>query len=228
MKTKKNIKKMSFSELCEAVEKGNTRILEGFEGLDELDNTEDTEAEGDADFTDDFADDDTPVVDDTEGETEAAGKVTVEIDPNAPLSEVLRVVADAIEAKGADDVVLDDTEDEGEVEDEVEDDETSDDELVEDDTEKNEAEEDEELAAADTNVKTASTKELSRVKKTPAINRNKVVDADLGTIVKQEGDPAGVKPLSRVKKTPAIDRSKTAKSRIAPHKRLTDIGKGGK
>lgn len=222
MKTKKNIKKMSFSELCEAVEKGNTRILEGFEGLDELDNTEDTEGEGDADFTDDFADDgDAPVVDDTEGDdAPEGGKVTVEIDPKAPLSEVLRVVADAIDG-GSDDLVMDDTEG-------SEDTESGDDDLVEDDTVKNEAEEDEELAAADTNVKTASTKELSRVKKTPAINRKGTADADLGTIVKQEGDAATVKPLSRVKKTPAIDRSKTAKSRIAPHKRLTDIGKGGK
>ena len=230
MKKIKSIKSVSWQQLCEAIENGDEAVISE---LDEF-AAETPAQDEDADFTAP-TDDEEPVEDDTEEGTEG-GLVSVEIDPKAPLSEILRTVADAIEASQSDDEEVEDDTDEvveDDTDEEVEDDADADEEEgVEDDTEcegdecEPVSEDEESVADSDSDMKTAKTKELARTKKTPAINRNKTVDAQLGDIVKQEGDPAGVKPLERTKKTPSINRSKVATSRLNPKKRLTDVGKG--
>lgn len=214
--TKNNIKGLSFLRLCEALNKG-----EPIEGLDEF-----ASESQDADFTEDTTVEETEGAGETEGETEEteSDTVTVEISKSASLPEVLRTVAAALEG---DEEVEDDTQEETE---------GSEDEYVEDDTQEEDCEsatnplvsEDEEsVADSDTAMKTAGTKETKRVKQTPAVNRKGTLDsAKLGDIVKQEGDAAGVKPTERKKATPAINRAKVANTKLAPGKRLTDVGKG--
>lgn len=214
--TKNNIKGLSFLRLCEAVNKG-----EPIEGLDEF-----ASESQDADFTEDTTVEETEGAEETEGETEEteSDTVTVEISKSASLPEVLRTVAAALEGE---EEVEDDTQEETEA---------SEEEYVEDDTQEEDCEsatkplvsEDEEsIADSDTAMKTAGTKETKRVKETPAVNRKGTLDAaKLGDIVKQEGDAAGVKPTERKKATPAINRSKVANTKLAPGKRLTDVGKG--
>lgn len=205
-------KKLSLVQLMEAVKKNDRRLIES---LDEF--SADVPMDDDADFSSDIESDE--IEDEDGAEEEVSETVTVEIDPKAPLADILRTIADAIEG---DEEVEDDTEDSDD--EEVEDD-TEDDEVVEDDM--SEAEEDEEsISDKDTSMYVAGTKDLTRTRKTPEINRKGIMDAELGDIVKEEGEAAEVKPLSRTRKTPEINRKSTADSRIAAGKRLTDIGRG--
>lgn len=243
---KKNVKTMSFHQLCEAIEAGDKTILEEFDF--------DTEAPAeDADFTAEFGgeedadldadvDADVDVEDDTEAETEAApATVSIEIDPNGSLVDALHAILDVLEGDG-EEMVEDDMADDAEADgdDLVEDDTTEGDDLVEDDTEGEsedeecegpgckDAEEDEELAASApaAGIHVADKmKETKRTKSTPAVNRKGTADDDLELAPHTEGDAAGTKPTERKKHTPAIDRSATAKSRLTPTKRITNIGK---
>lgn len=99
MKTKTNAKKVNVSdvslkqlfEMFEGGEESNIEGLDEFEG-----EAEGEEPEGEEDFGDD----------DFGGEEEGAGEeggetVTVEIDPNAPLADVLRTIADALDGGAA-------------------------------------------------------------------------------------------------------------------------------
>lgn len=251
---KKNVKTMSFHQLCEAIEAGDKTILEEFDF--------DTEAPAeDADFTAEFggdedadvdadvdADADADVEDDLEDETEgedAPATVSIEIDPNGSLADALHAILDVLEG-GGEEMVEDDMDDDAEAEgdDLVEDDtEAEGDDLVEDDTAvagdsededceglacEKKADEDEELAASApaSGIHVADKmKETKRTKNTPAVNRKGTADDDLELAPHTEGDAAGTKPTERKKQTPAIDRSATAKSRLTPTKRITNIGK---
>lgn len=114
MKTKTNAKKVNVSdvslkqlfEMFEGGEESNIEGLDEFEG-----ETEGEEPEGEEDFGDD----------DFGGEEEGAGEeggetVSVDIDPNAPLADVLRTIADALDggAAGEDDDFGGEEEPEGE------------------------------------------------------------------------------------------------------------------
>lgn len=220
MKNKQNIKNVTLFQLVEAVSKGDHKLLENLE-LDEFAADapvdDDATVEDDADFGDDAE-----VADDAESST-----VTVEIDPTAPLADVLRTIADALTADSDDDsdeVVVDDTEEGDETDEDVLDD-SSEDETEESEEDEEVVEEDEiELAANNTSMYTAKTKELKREKKTPSVNRSKTADCDIKPAPSKTGEPAKIKELKREKKTPSINRSKTDDNRLKPTERLIDIG----
>lgn len=169
MKNKQNIKNVTLFQLVEAVSKGDHKLLENLE-LDEF--AADAPVEDDAPVDDDadFGDD---------AEVAESSTVTVEIDPTAPLADVLRTIADALTADSDDDsdeVVVDDTEEGDETDEDVLDD-SSEDETEESEEDEEVVEEDEiELAANNTSMYTAKTKELKREKKTPSVNRSKTDD----------------------------------------------------
>lgn len=230
---KKNVKSLSFHQLCEAIERGDKTVLESLD----FDVTAPSE---DADFSEAFGGDDTPVEDDTEGaadDTEGAAdetpaKVTVEIDPAGSLVDALHAIIDVLEGD-ADAPVEDDTTDASEdapVEDDTESEDDGD-APVEDDTESEDeemVEEDEELAASApaAGVHVADKmKATERKKGTPAVNRKPVADDDIELAPHTEGEAAGTKPTERKKHTPAINRSATANSRLTPTKRITNVGK---
>lgn len=103
MKAKRNSKKVNVNEVSlrqifEMFEAGEDNNLEGF---DEFDNEEGTADEG---ADEDFGDEEDMGDEDFAGEEEAAGDtVSVEIDPNAPLADVLRTIADALDGGAAED-----------------------------------------------------------------------------------------------------------------------------
>lgn len=214
MKNKQNIKNVTLFQLVEAVSKGDHKLLENLE-LDEFAADapvdDDATVEDDADFGDD-------------AEVAESSTVTVEIDPTAPLADVLRTIADALTADSDDDsdeVVEDDTEDGDETDEDVLDD-SSEDENEEDEEV---VEEDEiELAANNTSMYTAKTKEQKREKKTPPVNRSKTADCDIKPAPSKTGEPAKIKEQKREKKTPPVNRSKTDDNRLKPTERLIDIG----
>lgn len=241
---KKNVKTMSFHQLCEAIEAGDKTILEEFDfdaeaPAEDADFTAEFGGEEDADLDADVdVDADADVEDDTAEGEDTPATVSIEINPNGSLADALHAILDVLEADG-EEMVEDDTEVEGD--DLVEDDTAEGDELVEDDTEgetededcegpacEKKPEEDEELAASApaAGIHVADKmKETKRTKNTPAVNRKGTADDDLELAPHTEGDAAGTKPTERKKQTPAIDRSATAKSRLTPTKRITNIGK---
>lgn len=167
MKAKRNSKKVNVNEVSlrqifEMFEAGEDNNLEGF---DEFDNEEEGTADEGAD--EDFGDEEDMGDEDFAGEEEAAGDtVSVEIDPNAPLADVLRTIADALDGGAAEDEDFGGEEEtEGEGDDFSEEEGDDEDETFEDEGDGDEdwmPEEDEETPATVTNGaprKTVSTPE---------------------------------------------------------------------
>lgn len=84
---KVNVKSVSLKRLFEMFEGGEESNLEGLDefGDAEDDGAEDTAEDAGEDFDEDF------------GEEEGGETVSVEIDPSAPLADVLRTIADALD-----------------------------------------------------------------------------------------------------------------------------------
>lgn len=191
---RKSTKNMSFQQLCEAIEKGEEATIAGLEAFAPA---EEPETEPEAAETD--------------------GLVTVTFDPNAPMSEILHIIAEAIEDAAGEPAPAEETE--------PADDDDDDNEIVIDDTEP--AEEQEENVEGGAYAAEVDARTVRRRLNT-AITRKPTVDTDL-QVNSGEAKPANYDAKATRKRLGKTAQNRTGKvedttlGANAKGKRITDV-----